>query len=252
MKLTAFRLLYCDRVGGAYFSGYDTESCWKHMPNITAPSTGVNVAPDGEQLVRYKKDGKGKVSESKGHVEVRRGTSEYELAHSPPLLATGISIQVLSTDTPNNDAVLTEIEVFTEPPCSWTDGCSAFELNIIEEEEKQRRARLRKLIKEIKDERAVEDFKVAEVTAKTGSLLKRAEELLAQAETQFKLSNFKGQYGCFGLLEQGREAFVEAGLLENRAKELDHLGEKYRLAGAADEARRRGEEEAAAKLKVQV
>lgn len=49
-------------------------------------------------------------------------------------MTAGVTRQVLSTDTPNNDAVLTEIEVFTEPPCSWTDGCSAFELNIIEEE----------------------------------------------------------------------------------------------------------------------
>jgi len=40
MKLTAFRLLYCDRVGGAYFSGYETQSCWKPIPNVTvrAPS----------------------------------------------------------------------------------------------------------------------------------------------------------------------------------------------------------------------
>ena len=28
-KITAFRLLFCNVKGGAYFSGYDTQSCWK-------------------------------------------------------------------------------------------------------------------------------------------------------------------------------------------------------------------------------
>ena len=58
--------------------------------------------------------------------------------------------QVMSTDSQDNDGVLTEIEVYTEPQCSWYDGCSSYERGLIEEEERREQAELRALIKEIK------------------------------------------------------------------------------------------------------
>ena len=48
--LTAFRILYCNEKGAAYFSGYDRKSCWRAMENLT----GVTVALDGEKLVMFR------------------------------------------------------------------------------------------------------------------------------------------------------------------------------------------------------
>jgi len=117
-RITAFRLLYCDRKGGAYFSGYDTATCWKPIPNVTAVN---NIAMDGEKIVKIAEKGK--------YVQVtRRGQNVVEL-YMPPRFASGISIQVMETDGFGaNDAILTEFEVFTEPPCTWYDGCSENEV----------------------------------------------------------------------------------------------------------------------------
>jgi hypothetical protein len=46
--------------------------------------------------------------------QVRRGVSEFELA-MPPLLATGVALHVIATDSGNDDAVLTEIEARAPP-----------------------------------------------------------------------------------------------------------------------------------------
>ncbi len=34
----------------------------------------------------------------------------------------------METDDPGDDAILTEIEVYTEPPCDWLHGCSRLEV----------------------------------------------------------------------------------------------------------------------------
>jgi hypothetical protein len=122
-------------------------------------------------------------------------------------------------------------QIYTEPPCSWVDGCSdnervsgrataphrprprvcpqrAANANanananasdpcgaraqlVIEEAERERRAELKRLTREIKQQRAAEDAQVAAVEESKGAALRAADELLGQAETQFKLSNFK-------------------------------------------------------------
>ena len=43
------------------------------------------------------------------------------------------------------------------------------------------------------------------------ALIKAGEELLEQAETQFKVNNVMGQYGAYGLLEKARAKLDEAG-----------------------------------------
>ena len=53
--------------------------------------------------------------------QVRRGVSEFELA-MPPLLATGVALHVIATDSANDDAVLTEMEA-RAPPRGRT-GCA--------------------------------------------------------------------------------------------------------------------------------
>ena len=57
----------------------------------------------------------------RSNVSVRRGVKMAELA-LPPLEASGISIQVQETDHAGNNGLLTEVEVYTEPPCNWVDG----------------------------------------------------------------------------------------------------------------------------------
>ena len=56
------------------------------------------------------------------------------------------------------------------------------------------------------------------------------DELLTQADTQFKVNNVMGQYGAYGLLEKARLKLAEAGLLETRKPALDELEVKYRYA----------------------
>jgi protein disulfide-isomerase-like protein len=86
-KITAFRLLYCNVKGGAYFSGYDTQSCWKPIPNVTAVN---NYNREGETLFRVSK-------EKKNIIEAVRGVQLIELA-MPPIRASGVSIQVLRVE----------------------------------------------------------------------------------------------------------------------------------------------------------
>eukprot|EP00960_Hanusia_phi_P039729 754010-Hanusia_phi.AAC.3 len=74
-------------------------------------------------------------------------------------------VQVLGTDSANNDGVLSEIEVYTEPLCSWFDGCSRHEVTklcaaeegdwcrqrfMIDEEERIKQEEIRNLTKQIK------------------------------------------------------------------------------------------------------
>mmetsp|Transcript_8680 Transcript_8680/g.13742 ORF Transcript_8680/g.13742 Transcript_8680/m.13742 type:complete len:150 (-) Transcript_8680:1047-1496(-) len=101
-------------------------------------------------------------------------------------------------------------------------------------------------------ERAVENAKVAALEESRQALVRAAEEALEQAETQFKLSNLKGEYGAFGLLQKARVKFEEVGMLETRAEELDELEKKYMIAAEAEEARKRGQAEAEAKAKAQM
>jgi hypothetical protein len=54
------------------------------------------------------------------------------------------------------------------------------------------------------------------------------DELLAQAEMQFKVNNLVGPYGAYGLLEKARVQLDEAGVLTGRKQALDELDVKYR------------------------
>ena len=239
-KITAFRLLFCNVKGGAYFSGYDTQSCWKPIPNVTAVN---NWNSEGETLFRISK-------EKKNIVEAHRGVQMVELA-MPPIRASGISIQVMSTDSQDNDGVLTEIEVYTEPKCSWHDGGSDYERGLIVEEELRRAEELKALVKEIKMKRAAEDAKIAVVEEAKQEQIRAANELLAQAETQFKVNNVMGQYGAYGLLEKARVKLEEAGVLDGRKKSLDELEVKYRRAIESEEARKKAEDSAKLKAKME-
>uniref|UniRef100_A0A7S4PPN9 Thioredoxin domain-containing protein n=1 Tax=Guillardia theta TaxID=55529 RepID=A0A7S4PPN9_GUITH len=238
LKITAFRILYCDRKGGAYFNGYEAATCWKPIPNVTVAN---DYNSDGEQLYKLSK-------EAKATVEVKRGVSMVELS-CPPLKASGVSVTVLGTDSANNDGVLSEIEVYTEPLCSWFDGCSRHERFLIDEAERIKQEEIRNLTKQIKAERAAENAKVAIVEEAKANLTRAAEEMLEQAEIQFKVSNLKGEYGAYGLLQRAKDKFEEAGLLQARTKSLEELEAKYRQAIESEEARRKAEEAAKAKAK---
>jgi hypothetical protein len=53
--------------------------------------------------------------------------------------------------------------VYTEPKCDWYDGCSLYERGLIEEDERRKNEELKALIKQIRQERAVEEAKIAVV-----------------------------------------------------------------------------------------
>ncbi|EKX48053.1 hypothetical protein GUITHDRAFT_106134 [Guillardia theta CCMP2712] len=239
LKITAFRILSDE--AQRMFVLVD-KRCWKPIPNVTVAN---DYNSDGEQLYKLSK-------EAKATVEVKRGVSMVELS-CPPLKASGVSVTVLGTDSANNDGVLSEIEVYTEPLCSWFDGCSRHERFLIDEAERIKQEEIRNLTKQIKAERAAENAKVAIVEEAKANLTRAAEEMLEQAEIQFKVSNLKGEasYGAYGLLQRAKDKFEEAGLLQarRRTKSLEELEAKYRQAIESEEARRKAEEAAKAKAK---
>ena len=53
--------------------------------------------------------------------------------------------------------------MYTEPKCDWYDGCSLYERGLIEEDERRKNEELKALIKQIRQERAVEEAKIAVV-----------------------------------------------------------------------------------------